>query len=412
MIIYLDKYIKVRLWGTIIQWLENFEKVNNLKVNLYKRHYMTQGKTNAAQHTGPSESLRILAGIALIIVVLAAISALFVPGGSSLQKCEGVVLEQSKNSCLYNLALSTKNSTLCTYMTGESEIQCYVGLAENTTNPQLCQKSGEQGDNGSEFSCIELIVNKTQAYSDCNYLNSTGRAVCLTQGAVAEYNQSLCGSIGNQTSREVCNDSVSLDLAVRDENQSYCGQIGNNADYNVTLGVLQASDADNYPKISQNTSLVLPTELFESGTGFSPRDYCYFALTAQSGDSAYCADVQNQNLAGDCISMTFHPTPTNETALQNFNFSVIQSACYNQTMNYSQCNITVDVMKAITYKNITYCQPLNGTNQDTCYIYVVQETHNASICSKILNLTVSNLCVQNASYNSTALTINGTTTPG
>ena len=86
-------------------------------------------KSTGSESAAESTRIRMFAIITMALVLLAVVSILLIPRGTKLQQCEGILLGSDKDVCIYSLALSTQNSTLCGYLSQPRANSCYVNIA-------------------------------------------------------------------------------------------------------------------------------------------------------------------------------------------------------------------------------------------------------------------------------------------
>ncbi len=163
--------------------------------------------SHVASRIEKDERLRLLALAVAVVAAIAVIVALVTPNVSGLQRCNGVVLSLNREQCLYQLALSSDNSTLCGNLSEGDSNSCYLAVAEATKNESLCYRIGYMN---STASCVKYIANATDSYTACNGLDGTYKDSCIGAIALKDDNADICAQISSQFNRTVCSSSVAF----------------------------------------------------------------------------------------------------------------------------------------------------------------------------------------------------------
>ncbi len=367
-------------------------------------------KSTGSESAAESTRIRMFAIITMALVLLAVVSILLIPRGTKLQQCEGILLGSDKDVCIYSLALSTQNSTLCGYLSQPRANSCYVNIAENTSNSNLCGMVAN--DNQTMAGCIGFFVNESGDYSMCDSLGGGYRDACLITQATMQNDSSICAGVSQQNAT-ACYSAVDLRLAVSTESKSYCNMMPNTTDFNNTMKAVSYSNIELYPKVATNTTPLLEYAIFTAGANFGIRNFCYVAIAAQASNTSTCSYVTSPYFEQACYSTAFSTAaPANSSVpLGNVTYNDFFASCYNQTKNAGECNSTLAVLRAASSQNATECAKLNQSASTACYVYVAEASHNSAICSNIKNLTINTACVQDTTLNATTAPPPGITVP-
>ncbi len=102
----------------------------------------------------------IIGAILIVSISLQAIFAIETP----LQRCNSLVSQQGRFSCMLGLALATKNLSICILLPSSYSSICLLKLSENSTNASLCSRI-ENITYKEE--CINYVASATGNLSYC-----------------------------------------------------------------------------------------------------------------------------------------------------------------------------------------------------------------------------------------------------
>ncbi len=358
------------------------------------------------------QRLRILILAAVAVAVVALAVSLAAPSGSGARRCNSLALSIGREQCLYQLALSSENATLCGSLGNGDSNSCYITIAEETKNSSVCYKTGSA--NGTA-ACVVYIANATDSYRLCNGLSATYRDSCIGSMAIRDRNPDLCAQISNRSNGTICSSAINLSEALRSGNASRCSGVENTTDINTTLAILGQSGIDSYSRAYSNVSNYLVYATFFGNNQFGSRDFCYLAVATQARNRSMCSDISNSTLQESCVVAMLQPVQVSNSLIYNaINYGQLAGICSNSNLSAGaaeNCSNFITIVKAINTKNTTLCATLALNFSYECYAELAAQYYNASYCNYINNLTLSNACVENISYNSTAA-LNGTRQPG
>ncbi len=354
------------------------------------------------------EHIKLLAFAAIWIIIAAAVVFVLVPRGTPLQNCMHALVSANKEQCLYTLALSSKNASLCANLTNYDANSCYFTIAEAGDNQTMCTKIT---DANSSAQCVDFVANATDRFSDCYALSGTSEQSCLETMALKDHNSTLCLTLGSPFGRGVCSSSISFGDALRLKNLSYCSAVTPSLDENITSTVLVDSGAFNYGKVASNLSGYIALMAFSPAAAqFSAHDLCYLSYAAEYGNSSACATISNSTLGSSCYAINSQSRQANSTA-NSINYTQLLDTCSTQTsqQNQTSCVSVIRTIEALDTKNVSLCGTLQLNYSYECYTSFASRFTNSTYCGYIKNYTVYNACLQNAYFNSTAAA-NGTAT--
>lgn|GEM_PF-3322403 len=345
------------------------------------------------------EKLRIYLGIVVLFVLLALIATFAEPhASSSLARCNDILLVQSRYSCLYSLAVSTKNSSICGSVAEPLSDECYSNVAELTLDPGKCTGIA---DYNMAYSCVLWIANKTDSYRACDKLSGSFASSCIESLASERDNATACNAITNQTEEELCSSGIYLGDASMMKNASYCALV---------------QDTDNQNQVSRMVSLaqkVLQSEagqslgfgnlgplqyIEESGGGYSSKEVCYLSAAAASNNASSCYMISNETLRDLCNTYGYQQT-TSSNATQNA--TVPMDLCAGESgANLTSCEALSNIVEAVTSKNLTKCADITDSLLEyQCYTSMAYAYNDTTYCGYIQNATANQACMDDIYYN-------------
>lgn len=360
------------------------------------------------------ERFRIYAAITVVLIVCAVVASLATGHRQSgLKGCLGITLSGYRDSCLISLANSTKNASVCSYVSPATAGYCYEEVGKSSLSPKICTlASSELIKNG----CIAYIANVTGSAYACSYLNASENSGCVEALATSRSNASICYSMANSTEATICASGVSFGLAENLGDQSYCALVTNVTNANVTESVISLSSYVSYGR-SENLSLAFsnPADyLAASNLSPSARNVCYYSVASRDSNSSICGGISNLTLKDECVS-SIAPQAASSNSIANYtNNGVLENLTKNATGLYAGCakiygqaNATacaalVYTDEAVTTENATLCTYINSTIAEyQCYSSLAQAYGNANYCGYIKNFTYNEACVGDLNYNKT-----------
>ncbi|MEM3839255.1 MAG: hypothetical protein QXF01_01610 [Candidatus Micrarchaeaceae archaeon] len=353
------------------------------------------------------EKIKLMLFAVLWILIIAVILYAIEPRGTPLQRCMHTAIAQSRENCLYSLALATDNSSLCANITYYDSSSCYLAIAESKLNESLCQKISDQA---TQSQCISYIANQTNNFGYCYKISGPGKSQCLQSLALMDYNASMCNVLSNYTNSTICSSSIWFNDAIRLDNYTYCSHVYSQPNSGIASSILIDSRVLNYSKIETNLTGYLTLMGFSfGGSQFTPRDLCYLAYGAQYDENSVCRFIQNATLNYSCSYITT-PVPSLNSSAKNItlNFTMLMDTCNSQTaQNKTACIAFVTTEEALTYRNETLCGTLpEGYYTYGCYTTLADNFMNTTYCNpiKVSNSTAYLACVDGVYYNATSIT--------
>ncbi len=337
----------------------------------------------------------IVGGLVILAIGLSAL-ANFVGNGN----CKGILLGPSKDTCMFALALSSNNYSMCKSLTGSQDAQCYLQISENTGNSSLCRNASKYSSAWGN-QCYLYFENKTGSASYCSGVIGTEHGSCLAASAIYNYNLSYCADISNFTQSSSCAQAVSMNSALRSDNASYCAALSGTYSSNETLYLLSSLDgavkANASGLYSESTPLV-----YMQGSAYLKSDICYLFFSTLVGSTNYCSMITNSGIGAICSSVALNrfpvASPSNSTHSNSTNstayYSTLINECSNQSASiFSLCSNAVLLMEALQTKNATICSHFSGALNAQCFEGLAKEYGNATYCGYISNSTYDYSCV-------------------
>ncbi len=382
-------------------YLDSESKLGNIWENFVKRHSQLKAYFVAA-------------AVLLILVILLTVfvSNDTYSSSNSITNCNNIILSSYKNNCILLTAENQSAPSLCNYLPSSLQGQCTSYIAEKTLNESLCVASGSS----YVSDCTNYIAYTSNSGSVCLDLNASDLDYCLSLVAIKDNNTLACYSTNNTNASSLCNESLNINLALKTGNISYCKDMSTVANKTISSKILTDSQITLLPNTNNsiNFNLISPISYLESiqNTTYSPSDICYFAAITTSGNTTYCAKIQNQTISSMCTSL-FKSNNTennisNKTISQNktllnltkFNFSIIGQSCANYSNgNNAYCSNIQSIIKSVAEKNITSCPNSNLTVKYQCYYIIAKAYNDTNYCSYILNASENSACVSAITQN-------------
>ena len=354
---------------------------------------MPKESTSKAKEGLDEDKLRrgkflIYLSIVAFIIILAIISTFYVYT-NPIQQCKNVIIYSNKVSCFSNLAYSTGNASICSYLSGSYAASCYQSVAYKLSNASIC-KYAISAYEPIGASCIEYFVNKTGNISLCNSLPYNDKQTCAFFGALNSQNLSACELAGPNMS--LCSSSVSLSRAIYYKDIFYC--------YNVSASTNKTfiSSIISHSKAKLNSTIM--------GIGFSSildynitaRDLCMLSVAQELGNKSYCSMFNSSIIQSACYELVSPVHPSSSEV----NYTSLLQACSSAGSFTNTCRTLVLISEAVSNKNISICKTLNQTASWQCFTTLARTYKDVSYCGYITNATVNNACILSAKYNATS----------
>jgi len=342
------------------------------------------------------QKIAIYAAVTLFLVV-AAVEVSILPRGSQLQQCNSILFTANRYACLENLAFSTANASICSFMPGLYKAQCLSNIAEKLGNPEDCYLAMSiNATYGS--TCIQYIANKTGSLSLCYSESAPYAQGCVFTMATKLNNASACASLTNVTMSEECASIVGIDEAVINTDPSYCGSVANTTNNSIIRYVM---DNLNYVNMSKYASLQEMTiySISMPGQGYNLKDLCYAVLADTSGNYSYCSYAST---AGAAMCRSLKSAGQQTTSATNYTAAL--EGCASLGAEQGICIQTVKLSEAVATKNASICYTLGNSTQigESCLAAIARQYKNESYCSMIQNKSAASACIMSLHYNSSS----------
>ncbi len=372
-------------------------------------------KKEKEEEPGHEQRFRIYAAITVVLIVLAvAVSLVTNHRQIGLKGCLGIALGGYRDSCLLSLANSTKNASVCGYISKAYSDYCYSNVGEASLSAKTCAMASSEA---VRYSCLSYIANATSSPSACSYLNGSDNSGCVESLAAEKGNSSACYAMANATEAGICASGVNFGLAENLGRPSYCMLVSNETDINVTERIISFSSYVRYGKSQNSTSSLINPAEYIAASNFTQnaRDACYLSVASRESNKSICKGISNPALESSCISSA-SPSQTNYNVTANYtgNNSIIANITKNATglyencakifgqANATGCSALVYLGEAVLTKNATLCTYISNVSTEyQCYSSIAQAYKNVSFCGYIKNFTYNQACVGNLNYNQT-----------
>ncbi|MHB1830307.1 MAG: hypothetical protein ACYCO0_02845, partial [Candidatus Micrarchaeaceae archaeon] len=314
-------------------------------------------------HAENDRKLRLYAGIAIGIVALAVLSILFVPSGTGQARCSSIASQSGKNSCIESAAISSRNSSLCGSLAGAYADQCYLSIAENTSNQKLCGKINDSNTSGE---CYVYIANYTKDPQLCSSAGSAFVSQCAYHIAVMTNSTAACSLVNGTGGQLECNATIDFAKALHYGKPTYCANIKTNNNSFAAYGVLQNVSLSDYSGLGLNITQLEEYSIFINRT-IGARDLCYLSIAYQYKNSTYCSYVQDSNLSDACLASAnpIHSGAVNKSNA-TLNASIIHTLCSTAGSNTTSCQYGYMSLEALQTGNLSICKGIPSPYSYTC----------------------------------------------
>ncbi len=342
----------------------------------------------------------LIAGVVVILAIVFSMLANVIGNGN----CKGILLGPSRDTCMFALALSSNNYSICKSLVGSQDAQCYLQISENTGNSDLCRNASQYSSEWGN-QCYLYFENKTGSASYCSGVVGTEHSSCLAASAIYNYNLSYCSEIPNFTQSDSCTQAVSMNSALRSNNASYCAALSGTYSGNETLyllGSLEGTAKANASGLYSESTIFM----YMQGNSYLKSDICYLFFSTLVGSANYCPMITNSGIGTICDSVASNAhLSTNTSNLTSSNstnstayYRTLISECSNQSASiFSMCSNAVLLVEAVHTKNATICSHFSGALNAQCFEGLAKTYGNATYCSYIRNSTYDYSCALGAS---------------
>lgn len=362
-----------------------------------------------------NEKFGIIGLVAVVLLIIALIIIFFnyaKTNESQFNKCEAIILNSYKNSCLMSLANTTKNISICNNVDQINKNKCILDIANLKNNTNFCNLIN---NSTLSYNCILNIGIKTQNQTICSNLNGSFRASCLYYFAKLNNfnNINVCKSITNTSDQNICTNLFYYNEMIRTKNQNYCSNLLNQSNFTILNLMLNnninksVNLVNNIAKTA-NSSSVNNNILNEAGSlnlivnssssiiqlmsyNITPQNFCYFNSAIISKNSSICSQTGNLGFAcnNELSSQQISNKTSNLTAqINNCN----KLASYNLT---SLCSIGIYTTYAIKTRNISICLKISNIyEKNICITNMALQLNNSNYCSYLNNTTIESSCQQ------------------
>ncbi len=333
---------------------------------------------------GRREMLKIYAAAVVSIAVLALLSFLLVPSGTSLQSCRSLVVQGSRYTCITELALSQANVSLCSYENGSYADSCYSQVAMASNNTAECDGIKSPEVFGA---CVAYTASARDNYTACTQAAQPYSDRCIANIAVKLDNSTICGMMSNATFGSECSSIIAIRGAFSTKNATLCSAASSSSDSSVVDYII-SNVSGSTTGSSLQTGSAISAAIFLPNSTYTARDYCYTTLATSTGNTALCLNVS----AGEAKTLCTEEAgavSSNSTA----NFTQILASCSSAGAYAQQCTSAVILAQAVSTQNATLCTELAQNQEYNCYSLLASTYSNSAYCSGIGNSTEMQACI-------------------
>jgi hypothetical protein len=334
---------------------------------------------------------RILYAFAVLVLVVAALAVLvadtLLAHSTGVKACMGILLPQSKQACLQNIASSTGNVSVCSYIPGAGMDSCISEVAEAEGNLSMCGRINSTSPYYD--ACVYNISYASNSLNGCGLItNPNYRSSCIY--ALAEKlgfsSASYCSLIPNSSSRSICLDMYYYNLAVSSRNATYCVYLPPSVN-DTLLYAMTAQQSAQSGAFSYNVTL----PLYYSVINATPQGLCYYRAAIALKNESLC-NFAGSELSTLCTYSFYAPSVNSTLNTTGLNASTICAKAPSYLQQY--CKMSVQTSLAVKYGNASICLSL-GDNQFaySCINTLARSRNSTSYCNYIQNLTARSACI-------------------
>ncbi len=357
---------------------------NEIRQALSFHNKSKDGKKPQMSH---EERRIILIGVTVLLLVVAIVTLLTrtAIGSSGIQACRSIIFAQQRYNCIGNLANTTGNYLVCSYLPIQSSsYQCIRTVAEKRQNASIC--SSINSSDPMYDSCVENVSYEKNDLSLCLGLRGANESACAY--AIARQNLfsslSYCNAIGNESQRATCGYIFYYNVATSTNTPSNCGYLPN-----VTNGTLLSLIVS---RGNTNQSGADFNYFSYTALNITPKEYCYYNVAKSTKDKSLCGYT-----SGTISQICNSSFSANSTASLNITSATALCAAapsYEQAL----CTYGIFTEKALADQNVSSCFEITDMNyQNSCIVDLASRYNDSSYCNYIdNNNTAQQACIQSA----------------
>lgn len=342
----------------------------------------------------------ILLVIALIIIFFNSINT----NKSQFNKCEDIVLNSYRTSCLMYLANTTENISICNSINSVDKNQCISNIATLKDNANLCNLINNSTISSNCALNISII---TENQIICNNLSGSYKASCLYHFAKLDNfnNINNCKSITNISNQNICTNLFYYNKMIKTKNQNYCSNVINQTNFTILYLMLNnknqlfnlSTKKNNLNLSNIKINILNKTKKISSSivelisNNVTPENFCYFKYAISSKNSFVCKSTGYlKNICNNNFNKQKFNNKTNNFTEEINNCKQLVS--YNLS---SLCSVGIYTTYAIDTKNISICLKINNIDErNICISNMAQKLNNLTYCNYLNNATIKSSCEQ------------------
>ncbi len=298
--------------------------------------------------------------IILMIILAVMLSISSNANVNSIKGCQSYLNKGYQESCLDNLAIKTKNMSICKLLPNSSENGCYLNAAYTYDNFSYCNMINKSSSDYSNCVYNFTTINNSKTCFSLN--NSALESKCgIKLESEANYStDNYCHYIINSTNRTTCYNMYYFKTAMNTKNSLYCNSVENNTSTSLFYLLSLIPTNQRAAKSSSiNYSLISGDATYLTYINTTDRELCYYSLYSITLNSSLCSHV------GSKLSRVCAVKPVTPTIL---NSSEINQECSDLPSSvYSLCTSSIYYSMANETGNYTYCNYVtNSTIKTKC----------------------------------------------
>lgn len=313
-------------------------------------------------------------------------------GGRQLaSQCSGYLYAQDYYNCIYSVANTTHNITVCNTLPAFGRDNCLTGVATETQNISVCSRIGNTSS-AAYGGCVTTLLHTTDNMSYCGTLQFPFSSDCI-YNLSARYSfsdLSMCSELANTSYQTACSDLYYFKKADSGGDPTFCNNL-EKTKAPISLYTIELNQSETNVSAPQYSGEILAY----SALNFTPYAYCNYKLAVDFKQQALCKNLNNNLSATVCNStfLTSNTVPANTLTI-NFNATNVTAACAD-TQYKGFCAFVYSVNKATSVAggNETACMQLNESEgRDTCLYSLALTYKNPAYCNPIQDANIVSAC--------------------
>ncbi len=325
-------------------------------------------------------------GVGVLVIFALAIyifNALFNPGISYPGNCGSQQSYYQVSNCITQLAASSGNVFVCSYLYGGPQSYCVYAVAAKEQNATVCAYINKADP---EYSSCVLSLNKKQNnIALCNALPAQYATQCIYNvSAHFNFSTQLCSGLSNGSYRSECLNLNYYRTALNTGAKLYCGYVQSGQSPSA-LALL------NYNPSTMNQTFLVENLFTLATYNITPQAYCYYRLAIKEDNSTICSSISGP-VSTQCSDYVLSLDLSKVNP--NFSASNMTAACSSYSgPEAAVCMYDYALKSAIKARSAAPCMQLFNYSRDECTLYVALNTSNYTYCQNIANSSLQTFCL-------------------